>query len=407
MSNNNRLLYRFNRSISLILLLSALISIFIGIEYIIIRYFSIILITIIFFIPLYRHLNFNNYYIKFSYFVLIISTFIGLYNISRINGNNIFEWLQYSLSYFCALVCFQIGWALSKLNDREYQRSLGLIALADTSALIPRFILDGTEVRSSLGVSPVFAYWLNSGWAGRKLPWAVSILFILLHSVLTIASGLRSLILGILANIYYFLTQREWRIYNIQLLIVTIVTTTALGSVFVASDFPILSRGAEIIQTRFEQTLFSDEGIKLDPKEGGRTEESLLALYQFQSNQTAVDIIFGRGYGFVFYDYYKGEKDTAHIHLTLIASYVREGIMGAARYSWLLLWVYYATFYNVILRRKKCWELVVSSVLVSYSLVSGYLIDPIYWLFIGYSLNGAFIKKTRKPHLSNIDDIVR
>lgn len=367
------------------LLLCIPLSVFGIFPYQVLRYtFACVVVSYFFLTNIRGHGAYSSYFV-WSAAIVFVAVAVGFINLFRSNGNTPSEWVEYSFLYVAAVFSFHIGWSASLCAGRRQSVFLGFVALGDFAAIFSKIATVGISVRSSTGATPILPFLMDAiqRKAGGRI---VNIALFGLHTIVVISAGLRSLLVSVASNLYY-LFRGKARIVLAGTVIAVAIAITGLPNTL-STLFPEGFIGSRIylIETRFRQTLFSEQGLRLDPGVG-RYEESQLALSWFMQNVSLQDYIVGRGYGFTYNDFYKGEMNTAHVHITMVAAYLREGVLGVLRYLWLVVWALFVFGARFISMNPRSWESAVVVVLVGYSLISGYLLDPIYWILIGYSMN--------------------
>ncbi|WP_279130985.1 hypothetical protein [Photobacterium phosphoreum] len=336
---------------------------------------------------------------KISIF-LFIMTFLGIV-LGFLNSiyaeNNIYSWLIYSALSVIYLFCFVISNNVE--IDLNYIHTMvklfAIAAIVEMSWFFLRVIIFGLNSRSNYGfsfLSPFIALYIKQSAINENMKsYLVFILSLIVVSIGAL-SGLRSTFVYsmFLSLLCFYIAGFQSAIRSIlPVSLITIIAIILFEYDLVNVELSNLTRSLEIIFNRFMLTLFSESGAKLDPN-GGRYEEAIYALETFKYNiNSFVDVIFGKGYGFEFIDHSKDSQPTAHVHMTPVAYFVRNGVVGVAWFISILVVSIYIVC-NVVLLKSKYFDdsiKVMSIILVfwtSSSLFSGMLLNPFYWLLLGF-----------------------
>lgn len=337
------------------------------------------------------------------YFVCIFGSVFGILNVF-LRDNSLQQYLVYTGLYWgeaFALsvgVIFFRGLATEKGADvdvaKEATRWLGLLAVYDFLWLVVRVLVVGLDVRTSYGfsfLSPFFALYLSRYVFKSSVMSVAALLFVATIVLFTgVLSGLRSVsafsVILVLLLLYRAGVERLIGVAIVAIIAISFIgvlrATDLVGDIQFGRQF---DRSVEIIINRFNTSLLSDEGVKVDPGEG-RSDEAQMAMDEFfGANHLSVDNIFGRGFGFSFIDNSKDGELTAHVHMTPVAYWVRNGVVGFAFYVFTLMLAVYV-FLEALVRRLPSYIFLMRSIFLVWSagsLFAGLLLSPVYWLLYG------------------------
>ncbi len=335
--------------------------------------------------------------------ICVFGSLFGFLNVF-LRDNSLQQYLVYTGLYWGEAFALSVGaiffrgLAVDGLADEEIAKEairwLGLLAVYDLLWVIVRVLVVGLDVRTSYGfsfLSPFLALYLSKYVVKSSVMSVVVLLLVAIVVLVTgVLSGLRSVsAFSVILVLLLFYRAGVERLIGV-VIIATIATnimgllraTDLVGDVGFGRQF---DRSVEIIINRFNTSLLSDEGVKVDPGEG-RSEEAQMALDEFFGpNHVAVDNIFGRGFGFSFIDNSKDGELTAHVHMTPVAYWVRSGGVGFVFYVFTLIFAAYM-FLESLLRRSPSYLFLMRSIFLVWtagSLFAGLLLSPVYWLLYG------------------------
>ena len=288
----------------------------------------------------------NDFFSRYIFFLFVMGSLVGLI-FSILGINSYYKWVQYSLLMLLSFLAYNAGIIVS---GKKYLSSfIFLIVLADLLMAIP-LILKGHVSRTSIGSSNLypllFTFLLNIHWfQNRRDRFKIFLSFFFLVIVYLFSgmrSGVSAMILSSLLILFYNFhinfTSKFFRLLFFVLLFFIIFIYVLPSSVRNFGMDRINS-----VMVRLDNTLFSDQGLRLDAsEEGGRQLEAQLALNEFQERNEPINYIIGFGHGYTFYNF-ATQSSQAHIHMTYVAYFVRYGAVGLVFYF--LLFV--AVLYNI------------------------------------------------------------
>jgi hypothetical protein len=332
-------------------------------------------------------------FVFLSMLILVYSEIIiGAIN-SILGRNDFHHYIIYTGLGAMQVIAFYAGMVNESSSTKENNDNVSFIiyglGMIELTQILSRFFVIGLDVRTSLGFSFLFplvmAYIM--GRNNLKFKNIVATVYLIIFSFIILLSGLRSIfVMGIFliaASLIAMLKSNKNNYKNIFYRLCAIVLFFVV--VVYGLNSNAVDRSLNIITTRFSQTLFVDTHIKIDP-EGGRVEEANDALYEFSKGGNLFDLLMGRGFGFSFAETGRGDANTAHIHITPVAYYVRGGIMGATFYFLIILYCIYMIWLCFRAPRGRLIYFCTSLWGMS-SLFAGLIIGPAFWFIFGYSIS--------------------
>lgn len=315
--------------------------------------------------------------------IFIVAILIGGVN-TILDVNDLTNYVIYStlsISYIFAILAGKYF----SFDFKQGVKILMILAFSELLLVIPRVLIVGLDVRTSLGFTyllPCIFLFIKSDAKGL----VIFIITSILYFAAIFTSGLRSVLIpGILIYIvsllFLFKTVNEVGIlidrkkYLFIAPLVIIATLMFASNVFNFKDR--IYHATNVVIVRMEQTLLNSDGARLDPNEG-RQEESAFALEAFEKDASILNYFVGMGYGFSYRDNSKDGELSAHVHITPIAYFIRHGFLS--------LIIYLLLFYGVVksfFSANKINFAIKFSLLVWLlsSLFAGVIIMPIFWFF--------------------------
>ncbi len=329
--------------------------------------------------------------------ILIFITFIqgiivGLYY-CLIGINSFSKWVEYSTLAIFSVLFIIVGLRISELEKNDLSKIILLMCLSDVVMLIPRVVSIGLDRRSPWGSSLWVCSLVILVFLVRERRAIVYcyVLFIL-SMIGALISGMRSSLLlsltGVIVSSAYVL-KGSVKIKRLVLLLGLSIGILVIASLLSSSLFSAINQKIQLVERRLESTVLGDKEIHLDEGGEGREEEARHALIEFNRRSTAPSILLGFGHGFTFFDPWDGES--AHVHLTPVAFYVRYGIAGLTTYLFtflLLIWLFIRSFFCSYDDRSRiifAYRLVALLTFCG-SFIAGFLVTPLPWMAIGVAL---------------------
>ena len=249
--------------------------------------------------------------------------------------NSLYHYCIYSIIYLMGFIGLIVGQSMARQLTKERLLSvLATIGLAESLYLIPRIFGLGIATRSSMG----FSFFAPLLFLRKAVTTIDTIQFVATGVTLAsvyLLSGLRSVLITGLIMCAWMFWLRPIRFSVIRTSAIALLAGIAFTSLPTESQIrQSVENSVTVVLTRMNQTLFSESGFRLDPAEG-RDEEVSAAYDNFLSLATPLDHIFGRGFGFSYPSYEDGAI-MAHLHITPVAYYFRNGILGILLYFWII-----------------------------------------------------------------------
>lgn len=293
----------------------------------------------------------NNYISRYMLVLLFQGVIIGAFFV--VLGYNVFtKYIQYSMLALSGYIAFKVGYNCRL--DNKYYAFIFLLFLSNILMYIP-FLIKGNPQRTSIGSSYLYPllliFMFNLSSFKKKGRFIIVCSFFLLL-LIYLLSGMRS-VLGTMAitTLLVFLYNLNFKSLKKYFLFAIIIILLGTGGYFILprSVIEAATNRVEIVNKRFSQTLFNPSGAQLDEYgEGGRSDESKVALKVFNEREIDVTKIIGFGHGFVFNYMFESK---AHMHITFTAFYVRYGIIGVCFYLILFGSVIFFTIRCFFLKR--------------------------------------------------------
>lgn len=331
--------------------------------------------------------------------LLVQGMFIGIFFLS-FGYNKQKSFWEYSILALLAFVGYRVGEILvvGAPPERIFNYLLA-IGTSDVLFIIAKMNIWGVDARSSFGTTnliPVFlfAIFIMKGKILIKLISTLSLIFGLLG---TFMSGMRSSTTITVIQIIVYLVvislrkrveQKLWMWFVlVSFSVVCVLLMYALNFVDKIDD------KVEMVVSRMNNSLFRNGEIKLDEGEDqgrGRVVEAEIALDEQYDKSGIAGAVLGMGHGFVFVEP-ENNNLTAHVHFTIVAYFVRYGIVGVVIYLYIIGCLITNLIYSL---RNKSWYLSIelpvsiSAIYLAFlSLVSGTLVYPSAWIIIGITLS--------------------
>lgn len=316
--------------------------------------------------------------------------------ISSYTGENDWpKWTAYSVLGMSWYFGMRAGEAVGRRFSAAQLTTLILaLCWADLALFAPRVYNLGLEVRSPWGSTLWLGFLVSCAvtqYRGR--PGVKIMLAFVTGLVATLVSGMRlTTVTALAAPMLTFLYLR-WHHFRVARPVARFALVATLLTIVAVATFPDLwRRASEKLQTvgdRLGRSIFSDTEVHLDEGGEGREAEADRALDEFGARKDDLKTVAGCGHGFVYRDPWG--KDSAHVHITPIAFYVRYGLVGVVAFFILLVFVIVAacgSFLSPVSELRVILFGIDLELTLTWvgALFAGLLVLPAPWLCLGLSL---------------------
>jgi hypothetical protein len=223
---------------------------------------------------------------------------------------------------------------------------------------------------------------------------------------IALLSGQRSLAGATLTLLIYFFVFMGFTRALVSRVVLGVLAVLALVLIVdtLEVDDPLVfaaQKRIAFVERRLNQTLLSETGFKLDENSSrGREAEAKNALSAFFGpSYSVLDLLVGRGFGFVFPGIGPRGGMVAHVHITPVGYFVRSGVLGLVFFvyvGWVVAKLAVRSHLSPVGDVTRLLVVICFVWFVS-GLVSGLLNNPTFWFLLGFLRVVAPLRRYERP----------